>query len=105
MTSINDVMGCLRRMYLSKMKTFGELSANFLHTTYVLCSKYYHIDFVFDTYMDGSVKDSERTRRCSCSPINLNEVNAETQLPVIMDNFWASATNKDNYKGYFEAIS
>ena len=41
-----------------------------------------------------SVKDSERRRRCNCSPVDLNEVSTETKLPVIMDTFWASTTNK-----------
>ena len=93
--SIIDVMGGLRRISLSKVKTFGEFCSQFLNVTYGICRYSERIDFVFDTYIDGSVKESERIRRYSCTPIDLNEVNAETQLPVHMDSFWSSATNKE----------
>ena len=59
-----------------------------------LCSGSNSNDFVFDTYVEGSVKDSERARRSCCKPIDLHVVAAETHLPVPMDVFWVSPTNK-----------
>ena len=97
--SIIDVMGCLRRMRLASVKTFGELCTNFLDMTHALCSNSNRIDFVFDTYLEGSVKDSERARRCSHSPIDLNVMYEDTPLPVTMDAFWASSTNKAKVQG------
>ena len=97
--SITDVMRCLCRMCLLKVKTFGDLCSHFLDTIKGLCNKSNRIEFVFDTYVGGSVNDCERTSRCSCSPIDLNKVNAETQLPVTMDSFWASTAYKAKLQG------
>ena len=48
----------------------------------------------FSSYIDASVKDSQRPRRCNCSPVDLNDVSPETPLPVTMESFWASSINK-----------
>ena len=67
--SIVDVMCCLRQMNTSTLKTFGDLCARFIQMAYGLSKDSSHIDFVFNTYMEGSVKDSERQRRSTCSPV------------------------------------
>jgi len=63
------------------------------------CSR---IDFVFDTYVEGSVKDSEWQRRLSCSPIDLNVICEETPLPFSMDPFLASSSNKSKLQGFWQ---
>lgn len=98
-TSIIDVMACLRRMRLSTVKTFGDLCTNFLDMAHGLSINSNCIDFIFDTYVEDSVKGSERARRCNCSPIDLNVICAKTPLPVTMDAFWASSTNKAKLQG------
>ena len=80
-------------------RTFGDLCARFLQTAYGLSKDSYRIDFVFDTYVEGSIKDSERQRRLSCGPIDLNVICEETPLPVSMDAFWASSANKSKLQG------
>lgn len=92
--TIIDVMAGLRRMRVSQMNTFGELCDKFLEVSYGLSRNSKRVDFIFDTYIEGSVKDSERTRRCSSSPIDLYGIGTGTQLPVTMDAFWASSANK-----------
>ena len=47
-----------------------------------------------DTYVSGSVKESERIRRCQGTPIEVNLLNKDTPLPVDLDAFWASSSNK-----------
>ena len=81
-------------MNTSTLKTFGELCARFLQMAYGLSKDSSRIDFVFDTYVEGSVKDSERQRRLSCSPIDLNVICEEAPLPVSMESLWASFANK-----------
>ena len=49
---------------------------------------------VFDSYVEGSIKDSERRRRQVKAPIEMNVINYDTPLPVEMDRFWASSCNK-----------
>ena len=72
--AIVHVMGCLRRLRLAPMETFNDFSTHFLEYIHGIPSNSNRIDFVFDTYIEGSIKDSERERRCKCSPIDLNEV-------------------------------
>ncbi|KAG1675185.1 hypothetical protein GQR58_014808 [Nymphon striatum] len=93
-TSLMDVMGCLRRMRTGPINTFGELCKNFIEMASGLCRGSYRADFVFDTYVEGSIKDCERARRSTCRLIDLNTINSETKLPVSMDAFWASPSNK-----------
>lgn len=40
------------------------------------------------------MKDSERVRRRSENPIDVNEMGKETKLPVLKEAFWASSSNK-----------
>ena len=92
--AIVDVMAHLRCMRLANLNTFGDLCTHFLGYVHSLSHNANRIDFVFDTYIDASVKDGERARRCNCSPIDLNNVSPETPLPVTMESFWASSMNK-----------
>ena len=93
-TAIVDVMAHLHHMRLANLNTFGNLCSHFLGYVHSLSHNANHIDFVFDTYIDASVKDGERAGRCNCSPIDLNNVSPETPLPVTMESFWASSMNK-----------
>ena len=81
-------------MRLANLNTFGDLCTDFLGYVYILSHSANRIDFVFDTYIGASVKDSERARRCNCNPTDLNDVSPETPLPVTMQSFRASSINK-----------
>jgi len=50
---------------------------------------------LFDSYLERSVKDSERQKRKKKSPIELLEIE-RTPLQVEMDRFWPSSRNKAN---------
>ena len=90
-----DVMGYLRRLPTRTLKTFGELCTSFVDWVVKLCPNAQRIDFIFDTYIEGSVKDSERIHRSAkCRPIEINQIKSDTQLPVDMAAFWASPSNK-----------
>ena len=93
-TYVVDVMANIRKLPTLKLKTFGDLLDTFIkpyetYSHYAFC-----IDFVFDTYIEGSVKDSERVRRTELQPIDINQLTAETPLPKEMGSFWSSITNK-----------
>ena len=60
------------------------------------------IDYVFDTYLPESVQGSERARRSSCAPIDINMLTAETPVPISMDSFWASSNNKIKLQQFVE---
>lgn len=56
---IVDVMAYVRKLKTSSMNTFRELCNQFLSMILVVCKNDSHIDFIFDSYIEGSVKDSE----------------------------------------------
>ena len=59
-----------------------------------ICKNATRIDLVFDSYKEGSVKDTERSRRSTMKPIEISMIAEDTPLPVNMDTFWASVSNK-----------
>ena len=92
---IVDVMSWLRRIPLTYLQTFGELCKRFLEVITSICAQADRIDFIFDTYIKGSVKDCERSRRSESLPIDMNDINRETLIPASIKAFWASVTNKE----------
>ena len=49
---------------------------------------------MFDSYVEGSIKESERIRRQDKAPIEMNSIHYDTPLPIEMDRFWPSSNNK-----------
>jgi hypothetical protein len=87
-TYLVDVMACIRRVTAKIHKTFGDfIGKGFFDMVLRLCIGASRIDFVFDTYVDGSVKDSERSRRCTTQAIEILNLNEETLLPIDMNTF------------------
>jgi hypothetical protein len=89
-----DVMAYVRKIPFSSITTFGELFDKFLSIVLGICKCAKRIDFVFDAYIQGSVKDSERQRRAVKTPILVSDIFEETKLPRDMDTFWPSSENK-----------
>ena len=67
------------------------------------------IDIIYDSYINDSLKECERLRRSKCEPIHLKDIQLETKLPVQLDQFWASASNKEKLQKlstvYFKNLS
>ena len=93
-TYVIDVMGYMRRVQSTLLNTFEDICKSFADMIIKLCPNANRIDFVFDSYIEGSVKDSERKRRCQYMPIEVNNLKLDTPLPVEMGTFWASSNNK-----------
>ena len=91
---IVDVMANIRKMKTSNVRTFGEFCSNTLNATQCIAKCASKIYLVFDSYFEMSIKDSERRKRQKKPPIELHYINKETPLPVEMDRFWPSITNK-----------
>ena len=47
---------------------------------------------MFDSYVEGSIKDSERNWRQDKAPIEMTEI--DTPVPVEIARFWSSSNNK-----------
>ena len=91
---IVDVMAYVRKLKTSSMNTFGELCNQLLSMILGVCKNASRIDFIFDSYTEGSVKDSERLRRTQKPPVLYSNITLESKLPRDMDSFWPSAANK-----------
>ena len=92
-----DVMLLFRKLSWKNLNSFGDLVNAFCD--YV--KKYLHfvpnvkrIDFLFDSYFEKSVKNSERMRRKKHETINFYEINQMTKLPKQENKFWPSNNNK-----------
>ena len=80
-----DVMAAVHRVPLSGLTHFSDLISKFASMTHVYHS-YGRCDYIFDIYNDNpSVKDSERLRRCSASPVHMSTVAETTPLPLCSD--------------------
>ncbi len=79
-------MRSFKKIRMKPLQTFGHCEAL---VDYVMKTihKATEIHLVFDSYIDGSTKDSKRLHRCKSKPIELCFISPETHLPVIMDYF------------------
>ncbi len=87
MANIRKITDCKGVLFYHILKKFGEMVKN-------LMKKPDRVDFVFDSYIEGSVKDSERSRRESSKPIEINQITQATRLPKDLMTFWPSGNNK-----------
>ena len=49
---------------------------------------------MFDSYVEGSIKDSERNWRQDKAPIEMNIIHFDTPVPVEIARFWSFSNNK-----------
>ena len=82
-------MAYLGRVQSNQLKTFGEFRKSFLAIISNICKNASCIDLVFDTYMEGSVKDTESKSKA----IEFSKVWEDTS-PVEMETFRESVSNK-----------
>ena len=58
-----DVMANVRKIRIKGLRTFADFCSTFLDMLLAICTNATRIDLVFDSYREGSVKDTERSRR------------------------------------------
>ena len=89
-----DVMAAVRRLPLSGLADFSDLLSQLTQITDVY-HRYGRCDYIFDIYSENpSVKDSERLRRSTVTPVTLSTVEQTTPLPKDISTFWPSSKNK-----------
>ncbi len=92
-----DVMANIRKTYQVcsvKMTTFGDLCFRFFKFVLNSCPSHSRLDFVFDSYIQNSVKDSERQRRARIKSIEYSTLTESTPLPKDIETFWSNINNK-----------
>ena len=53
------------------------------------------IEIVYDSYLEGSVKESTRTGRAKEKPIEIINLNLDSPIPPKIRKFWTSSINKE----------
>ena len=82
------MLSYLRRVRTEQLKTFGEFCESFLAMILNICKNACGIDLIFDTDMEGSVKDTERLRHSKSKAIEFSKIWEDTLLHVEMETFW-----------------
>ena len=59
---IPDVMANIRKIKTKDIQMFGNFCEQFLDYISAICRGPDRLDLVFDSYVEGSIKDSERIR-------------------------------------------
>ena len=77
---------------VSLYPTFNDLILSVLHQALLIC-QCDELHIVFDSYVEGSLKATERLRR-NTSSIELSQIDKITPLPRQMEKFWGSTSNK-----------
>ena len=90
-----NFMACARKVATDKLKTFGDFIASLWKTISFLSKDAQHTDIVFDLYLENTVKYGERNHHQKTTAIDVIIEKDNQPLPVTMDSFWASLTNKD----------
>ena len=55
---------------------------------------FYHLDIVFDGYIEDSIKEGERRSHVNCEHLEVINMLLARKIPVQIDQFWASPANK-----------
>ncbi|KAG8196935.1 hypothetical protein JTE90_027638 [Oedothorax gibbosus] len=87
-------MSQIRQLKTKEMQTFKNLIDQ-LWNNASNYKRIKRIDFVFDSYVEHSLKEGERERRRNVDPIELIKIEQDTPIPIQMDRFWSSCKNKE----------
>lgn len=93
---IADVMANARKITTKEFTNLGDFAGAIVNYIKKSAKRADRIDYIFDSYFDISVKDSERKRRETISPIDFNVVSEETPIPIPVERFWLAKRNKPN---------
>ena len=94
-TVIVDVMLKCRQLKWKNMQTFDDFANEFCSSvTYFIKGKVDRLDFIFDTYLDNSIKIGERLFRYKEQPIDMHKIDENVPMPKQENLFWGSNKNK-----------
>ena len=90
-----DFMSMIRRMSLSQLAAFGELFTATWRKVKSIC-QFQELHWIFDSYIENSIKEGEHKRRLVGQPLELVVVQEDTRIPVQRDWFWSTSSDKEN---------
>ena len=83
---IADVMANIRKIKANDIQTFGDFCKQFLDYISAIGRGQARLDLVFDSYVEGSIKDSERNCCQDKALIEINRIHYDTSLPIEIGN-------------------
>ena len=86
-----DFMSIIRRQPLQNMRIYIIRSA---WLSVQNSCEFNHLDIVFDSYIEDSIKEGDRISRVDCEPFEVINMSLTSKIPVQIDRFWASPANK-----------
>ena len=90
---IVDFMSVVRQMTLENKSIFKDMYATIWKMVESVCL-FEEVHMLFDSYTDESPKKGERRRRNLCEAIEVVDLTPDTVVPIEIEKFWASPTNK-----------
>ena len=99
-----DFMSMIRRMSLSKLAVFEELFTATWRRVKCIC-QFQELHWIFDSYIENSIKEGERKRQLACQPIELVVVQEDTRILFnAIDSGHLPATKK-KFRNYVDHLS
>lgn len=89
-----DVMAPVSKISTKVIETFGQFIDSFIRIVDSHCMNAKRVDYAFDQYADGAIKDAACQCRTTKAPIDLAYFDRNTPLPKNMNTFWSSNKNK-----------
>ena len=88
-----DFMSVIRKIPFKSFKNVREVFQTVWNLMENSCNAK-RIEVIYDSYLERSIKESERLHRCEVQPIDVINLTLESTMPVELESFWGSATNK-----------
>ena len=90
---IVDFMSIIRQLLLQSGNSFNDFFDSALGIIKSIC-EFHQLHVVYDSYVMGYLRESERSRLNLVQPLNLNGIELTPKIPVQTDRFWKSNFNK-----------
>ena len=75
-----DFMSLIRQLPMKDFSNFEQLLVASWHYVKGVC-KFSEVLVVFDSYIEGSLKECERERRSTCEPLPYDSISLSTKVP------------------------
>ena len=88
-----DFMSIIQRQPLQNMTVFEDIIKSAWLSVQNSC-EFNHLNTVFDSYIEDSIKEGQRRSRVKCEPLEVINMSHASKILVQIDQFWASPENK-----------
>ena len=92
---IVDFMSIVRKINTTQCQIFKDILEKLWSIIYNSCT-FQRLDIIYDSYIEQSIKFSERQRRAVTNDILVSNIECSSYIPSQFEKFWASDRNKEN---------